>query len=487
MRSREEKNLEGQAGAFVGNAASQNVQMGTDTAIDSMRELLYKAGKISKVGFEQSKGNLFEYIEAAKLQTNMANCGERFDRNPVTDLAAGRGGYGGHTAPDDFRMQRNGRIVGQGQAKYNNSAWRAAQNFVDPKYTDMQRIAPTDQMADIESCLHKMAENGEISKTAYENAVSNLMKKGLTDPSTGNASGGTTTAELQKLRGTDGRVSQQAVRQYAARFEGKQLAREAGTAASNMAVATGVITAIVSGTQNLFEVLRDRKTLDNALEEVKADTVSGALRGGETGVLSTVIRFGGRKVALPVLSDSTAATVMAGGLIDGGAALYSYAKGEITGQQLQGALADTTVKSVATVYFTKALGLVVGTANPFVPMAVYTAAAYVVSCTRAIVEQAELNAAEYDRMTALLKESTRLEQEYHRQLMDFMKQYEQQQRTRLNSLLDAFAYLADDDTNYERAVYAILNYADQTGLALQHRDFDAFRAAMCSEEEFVLR
>ena len=466
MRSREEKNLEGQAGAFVGNAASQNVQMGTDTAIDSMRELLYKAGKISKVGFEQSKGNLFEYIEAAKLQTNMANCGERFDRNPVTDLAAGRGGYGGHTAPDDFRMQRNGRIVGQGQAKYNNSAWRAAQNFVDPKYTDMQRIAPTDQMADIESCLHKMAENGEISKTVYENAVSNLMKKGLTDPSTGIASGGTTTAELQKLRGTDGRVSQQAVRQYAARFEGKQLAREVGTAASNMAVATGVITAIVSGTQNLFEVLRDRKTLDNALEEVKADTVSGALRGGETGVLSTV---------------------MAGGLIDGGAALYSYAKGEITGQQLQGALADTTVKSVATVYFTKALGLVVGTANPFVPMAVYTAAAYVVSCTRAIVEQAELNAAEYDRMTALLKESTRLEQEYHRQLMDFMKQYEQQQRTRLNSLLDAFAYLADDDTNYERAVYAILNYADQTGLALQHRDFDAFRAAMCSEEEFVLR
>ena len=318
MRSREEKNLEGQAGAFVGNAASQNVQMGTDTAIDSMRELLYKAGKISKVGFEQSKGNLFEYIEAAKLQTNMANCGERFDRNPVTDLAAGRGGYGGHTAPDDFRMQRNGRIVGQGQAKYNNSAWRAAQNFVDPKYTDMQRIAPTDQMADIESCLHKMAENGEISKTAYENAVSNLMKKGLTDPSTGIASGGTTTAELQKLRGTDGRVSQQAVWQYAARFEGKQLAREVGTAASNMAVATGVITAIVSGTQNLFEVLRDRKTLDNALEEVKADTVSGALRGGETGVLSTVIRFGGRKVALPVLSDSTAATVMAGGLIDGG-------------------------------------------------------------------------------------------------------------------------------------------------------------------------
>ena len=58
---------------------------------------------------------------------------------------------------------------------------------------------------------------------------------------------------------------------------------------------------------------------------------------------------------------------------------------------------------------------------------------------------------------------------------------------RLSGLLDAFAYLADDDTNYERAVYAILKYADQTGLALQHKDFSTFRTAMRSEEEFVLR
>lgn len=487
VRSREEKELEERAGAFAGNAASRNAQMGTDTAIDSMQELLYKAGKISKVGFDQSKGNLFEYIEAAKLQKNMANRGEYFDRNPVTDLAADRGGYGGHTAPDDFRMQKNGRIVGRGQAKYNNSPRRAAQNFVNPKYTDMQRIAPTDQMTDIESCLQEMLANGEISKAAYKNAVSNLMKNGLTDPSSGITSGGTTTTELQKLRGANGKVSQQAVRQYAARFEGRQLAHEVGTTASNMAVASGVITAIVSGTQNLFAVLQDRKTLDSALAEVKADTVSSALRGGETGVLSTVLRFGGQKAALPVLSDSTAATVMAGGMIDGGAALYSYTRGEISGQQLQGALMDTTVKSVATVYFTKAIGLVAGAANPFVPMAVYTAAAYVVSCTRAIVEQAELNAAEYDRITALLKESLRLEQEYHRRLVDFMDQYEQQQKIQLNGLLDAFAYLADDDTNYERAVYAILKYADQTGLALQHKDFSTFRTAMRSEEDFVLR
>lgn len=213
----------------------------------------------------------------------------------------------------------------------------------------------------------------------------------------------------------------------------------------------------------------------------------GAIRGGETGVLSSTLRFSGTKAALPVLSDLTAATVMAGGMIDGGAALYSYTRGEISGQQLQGALMDTTVKSVATVYFTKAIELVAGAVNPFVPMAVYTAAAYVVSCTRAIVEQAELNAAEYDRITALLKESLRLEQEYHRQLAQFMEQYQQRQRMRLSGLLDAFAHFADDDTSYERAVYAILAYADQTGMVLQHASFDEFTSAMQTDSAFVLK
>ena len=90
-------------------------------------------------------------------------------------------------------------------------------------------------------------------------------------------------------------------------------------------------------------------------------------------------------------------------------------------------------------------------------------------------------------MTALLKESLRLEQEYHRQLNRFMEQYERQQKAKLNGLLDAFDHFADDDTSYERALYAILAYADQTGLALQHSDFGEFCTAMRSGETFVLK
>ena len=120
-------------------------------------------------------------------------------------------------------------------------------------------------------------------------------------------------------------------------------------------------------------------------------------------------------------------------------------------------------------------------------MAIYTAATYIVSCTRSIIEQAELNAAEYDRMTALLNESIQLTKEYHRQLMEFMTQYEYQQRTQLNGLLEAFAYQADDETHYERALYAILAYSNQTGMVLQHADFEDFKTAMKSDCEFVLK
>lgn len=487
MKKKDQEGIRNQVGAQAGNYMSRNVQMGSDTAMESMGELLYKAGKVSNVGFDQSKGNLFEYIEAAKLQTNMANHGEFFDKNPVTDLPESRGGYGGHTAPDDFRMQKNGRIVGRGQAKYNNDPERAAKNFVNPKYTDMQRIAPVDQMDEIEACLDKMVANGEISKSAYENAIRNLQKNGLTNPDSGISSGGTTTAELQKLRGPDGKISQKAVKQYATRFEGRQFAKEIGTTASNMAVASGVTTAIVSGAQNMFEVFQNRKSFDEALADVGGDTVKGIVRGGGTGILSSIFRFGGAKAKLPVLADSTAATVMAGGVIDGGVAIYSYAKGEISAEQLQSSLVDTTVKSVSTIYFTKAAGLVFGTVNPFIPMAIYTAATYIVSCTRSIIEQAELNAAEYDRMTALLNESIQLTKEYHRQLMEFMTQYEYQQRTQLNGLLEAFAYQADDETHYERALYAILAYSNQTGMVLQHADFEDFKTAMKSDCEFVLK
>lgn len=485
-KKRTEKDMADQAGAIAGNVMSRNVQAGTDMAMDSMEELLFKAGKLSKVGFEQSKGNLFEYIESAKLQTNMANKGHFFDKNPVTDIPESRNGFGGHTAPDDFRLQKNGKVIGQGQAKYNNSAERAARNFVDPKYTDMQRVAPVDQIKEIRQCLDEMVKNGEISRSTYQNAVDNLQYNGLTDPDSGISSGGTTTRELQKLRGADGKLSPKAVKIFAMKFEGKQLLQEVGTTSVNMAAMSVVSNGIVSGVKNMFEVFQNRKSLEEALGDVGADCVTGAARGSGTGALSAFIRFGGTKVKNSLLSDAAVSTIMAGGIIDGGVAVYEYAKGEITPEQLKDEIVDTTVKSVSTVYFMKAVGAVAGAANPFIPMAIYTAANYVVSCVRSVMDEAKLKAEEYKRMAALLQESTELVKVYHERLNEYMEQYGQHQRQILRGFMDSFEYHAGNGEHYEQAIYSVVNFANQMGIALQHTDFCDFRAAMLTQEDFIL-
>lgn len=481
------KDISEHVGALAGNAMSQNVQAGTNVAMDSMGELLFKAGRISDVGFEQSKGNLFEFIEAAKLQTNMANKGHFLDKNPVTDIPTSRGGLGEHTAPDDFRLVKDGKVVGRGQAKYNNNAQKAANNFVDPKYHNMQRVAPSDQIPEIREKLDEMMRKGQISKHAYDNAVKNLQQDGLTDPTTGISSGGTTRAEIQKLKGKDGKVSEEAVKRYAMKFETKQLVKEVTTTATNMAATSAITNGIVSGVRNMFAVFKDQKELAQAIKDVGADMGRGAVRGASTGSLSSLIRYSGTKLNVPVLSDSTAATVMAGGIIDGGVAIYAYAKGEITAEQLGHELVDTTVKSAATIYFTKAVTAVVGTANPFLPMAIYTAASYVVTCTRSIINEAKLNAAEYEKMTLLLKESTELMKQYHEQLNSYMKHYKENQRNILQGFLDSFGYYSETGQDYERAIYSIVNFANQTGIALQYADFNEFSSAMRAKREFVLK
>ena len=183
-----------QAGAQIGNAFSKNVQNGTNTTIQGMDLFRAKGINLAKVGYEQGKGNLFEFIEAAKLEKNMANAGAKaFDKSPVTDISTSQGGYGEHTAPDDFRLQKDGKIIGMGQAKVNNDPHKTAVNFTNSKYYGMQRNTTIDTLPDVKKQLDNMLQKGEISQAAYNDACSNLTGM-LKDPDSGITSGGTTTS-----------------------------------------------------------------------------------------------------------------------------------------------------------------------------------------------------------------------------------------------------------------------------------------------------
>jgi len=255
-----------------------------------------------------------------------------------------------------------------------------------------------------------------------------------------------------------------------------------------MAKANFVTTGVISGIANMFEVFRDKKSLAEAFKDVGADAVKGGIRGGVTGTLSTAIRYKGIKARNALLSDSTAAPVMAGGLIDGGVALYSYAKGEITAEELRDELVDTTAKATTTIFYTKALTAILGKAvSPFVPMAVYTTASYVITCTREILREAKLNTEEYERLTAILEESTRTANEYHDSFRAHVAMCEERQRLMLDEFIDNFNYNMETGENYDQALYSIVKFANQAGISLQHVKFDDFKQAMNSKTVFELK
>lgn len=485
------KDISNHAGGFVGDMMSQNSHMTVDVMCDGMELFRQKAVQVQNVDFSYAKGNLFEYIEAAKFNRNAVGMGNNA-RAIVTDAV------GDPHAAADILIEKNGGIVREVQAKvsetFNDGRQTSAASSVFEhaggqrnhwgKYAGMQRLIRKDNyykddvsLLDEAKKLAKSRGNSDsIHAHDYKDVYENLTDE-LNDGTT--YSGGTTMDEL--------RYAYDNPTKYAQSMEMRQLASDVGTTAANMAGASAVTSGIVSGVENMFMVLSDKRALSDALVDVGVSSVKGGVRGGATGVLSSLIRYGGKKTQIPVVTDSTAATVMAGAILDSGVAIYSYARGEITSDELRNELVDTTVKSVSTIYFTKAISAVVGGTGAFVPMAIYTAASFVVTSTREIISNAKLNAAEYERLAILLNNATDMLKEYHNRINAYMSNYEQKTQTVLQGFLMTFDYNLETGENYDRAIYAIVNFANNIGIELQHVDFDDFSNAMKSDMDFVLK
>ncbi len=467
------------AGAQWGNYVSSHAQDGTEVLHKGMELFLKKANQIENVGYEQAKGNLFEYIETAKINRNLANKGVN-RHYEATDAKKAWGGLGEPHAPDDIRGFENGRVIARGQAKVNNNANATAgsdKGITNPKYEGMQRNVASDKYNEVIDALDQKYAKGEISQAAYEDARSNL-RQALTDEKSGITSGGTSTSEL--------REAWEEPEKYVRKLEMKQYAHEIGNTTVNMAASSMVITAAITATQNMFEVFQNRKKLDEALKDVGVEVAKSGVRGGATGFLSSLLRIGGSKVSIPVISDGCVATTIAGGMIDCGVAIYAYAQGEIEAEQLKEELQNTAVKSAATIYFVKATQAVVGNVGPFVPMAVYTVASYIVTTTREIIKNAKLNAAEHNRVAALYEEAAAQMKAYREQLEIQMKNYVREEKEMLRGLIDTFEYNLETGENYDQAIYAIVNFSNRMGIALQHVKMDDFKKAMVKDDSFVL-
>lgn len=480
------KDISEKAGTILGDAVSQNAHEVTSASLEGMKMFRLGVEEYGNRGFEQAKGNLFEYIEAAKFNRDAAGIGEKA-RAYTTEYLGDPHALADIVITKDGR--KDGEVVKQIQAKFTEKASDAVEYQTSGKKHEWGKYEKMDRLVRKDPSYN---ENGSFLDQAKKLSKARGESQGihskeymdthdhLTDETFYNdaSSGGTTKEEIRQAFDDP--------EQYAKKFERQAFAQDIKQTSANMAVGAAVSTGMVSSIKNLFEVYKDEKELEDALIDITKDTGKAAVRGAATGAISSSIRYEGYKAGSKLLSDSTAATVMAGAMIDGGVALYSYAKGEITGKQLQEELVNTTCKASATIYFTKAVTAVAGTANPFLPIAVYSTASYVVTCTREILKNAELNVAEYQRLTAILESSTQTLKEYREQVRENMALAAENQRRVMDNMLQTFDYNLETGENYDKALMSIVNFANETGIALQHADFNEFQMAMESTDSFVL-
>lgn len=502
MSEKNKKKTKNYAGDYIGNYISKNSQEATNEMILGMDAFRRAANSTKNVAFDQSKGNLFEYIEAAKFNKNAAKAG-------INTRARVTAADGRPHDPADIELVNGRRVVKRVQAKFVDKSQKSGAKAITAeqaeaktvaetvykqagsgqygKYKNMQRLVRKDKSIDPEydslkdrmvSLAKKRAGMNGMNAEAYDDVAKNLTDE-LTDTTTGVKSGGTGLEEVKKAYKNP--------EKYAATMEMKQLGSEVLTTSANMAVSNAVVTGVVCSVQNMFEVLNDGKELKQALKDIGKQVGKSSAMGGATGGLSSVLRFVGKKAKIPVITDSDASVVIAGGIIDGGVAIYEYAHGEIDAEQLQQELTNTVVKATATIYFTKAIKLTLGAGNPFLTMAIYSVANYVVTSTREIINNCNLNAQQYRAMAQIIEESTKAIRNYKAQLIGQMEKYEQTQKIAMLELINNFEYNMRTGENYDNALSSLLMFADKTGMQLQHADFNDFAEGMMSNENFVLK
>ena len=149
---------------------------------------------------------------------------------------------------------------------------------------------------------------------------------------------------------------------------------------------------------------------------------------------------------------------------------------------------STVIQSTSAYYFTSALKATVGVSGGvFLPMAIYAATSYAVMSTKAIIDQAKLNAQEYRRIANLYAEETAVLNEYREILQKKFAVYKQERRNAMDRFLNIIEDSSIKENNYSQAVYAMIGLSNQLQFSLQHKEFAEFDLAMRSNDNFVLR
>ena len=471
--------ISGTIGILVGNELSKNSQKATDAMTDGMRLVLNEIDHRKNTGSSQAMGHFFEYIETAKFNSEAAKRGS--DIIAIVTAEGKVPGYDVHSEADIVLM-KNGSVIKKIQAKaYQNThqAVKAQTGGINGlgKYDGMDRLIPKDQdLEEAKQYAKIQSEMGLSNAPQYKDVHDKLTNELNGDD--GISSGGTTFEELQEARNNP--------EKYVNNLKYKEFQNEVATTAGNMAIASGVTTAIVSTIKNTYEIFKDGKELNEAIKDVFKDSGKSAARGAVTGAGSASLRYFANSKNIPILNESSASTVIAGSAIDCGVTLWKFANGEINGAEAAEELSVTATKGVGTVLLTKGIGYVLGASTgALLPIAIYSTLSITLSAGYEIVKNAKLRKEEYERIEVLLQEMSKERAKYYNEVLTTIENIEKKQKETLKEIFVNIDENLFYGSNYEKALTTFSKLSNQLGISLKYETEVEFRRFMQSNESLV--
>lgn len=428
----------------------------TDSMLEGMDLFRVAAKKLGAVEPKISQGNLFEYIEAAKFNADAAAKGSSLK---ATVTAANNDPHGAA----DILIENEGGVVGKVQAKSMNELSKLTHAISDTKYRGMQKLVPDEKAGRVRELASKRAETGSLKAEEYKDTAKNV---------TGQLKSGRVSSE-----GTSYRESLWAAKNpklYATMTEAKYVAREASITGVNAALASSIVSGLVSGVKYGIQAHRDEITVEEAIALTAKDAGKSGLRGGLTGAGSTIIRYGATKVGIKALDKSNLAVGLAAGTIDVGVSIYRLAKGEITPEEASEQIGQTGSCTAYSLYTGAAAGAVFGPIGAVAGSIIgYLVTASVYQSAIAIFKEARLTEAEAERTIAICQ---RVCQAMAEQRAEFERLFKASFEMRCAEFENCFiaieTALAID--NPELATQSLSNFAALFGKKLQFETFEEF-------------
>lgn len=459
----------GLAGALFGAEQAVRQAAGADVMRTGMSQFLGEAQRLSALPVAIKKGNLFEFIEAAKFNYDAALKGSTM----VAEVTAA---LGDTTAPMDVVLRDRRGVVAHVQAKVSESSTYTSRVLSTEKYAGMKKLVPQDKATRVRQIsgglAHRMGQRGDPNAAHYADTAANVQGE-LTHGDI--SSGGTDLAEAIDAAN--------APRRYALKMSATAIANEAIAAGAYAALGSAVLRGAIEAAKVTLAVAdgTDVGVTDLALSA--RGVLQSAVQGGSTATLATTIRH---TIGQPGLAKANVATALAAGIIDAGAAVFSFIRGDITADQLMHRLGQNGCGTVSGLYTGVVVGATLGPVGVLVgSLAGYLIATNTYQSCLAILDHAHLAEVESSRAVALLAASRQKiaseTEEFERLWRGLLAEREGLFRASMKTI---DAGLADGDP--EVAVAGLSEFVGLCGLSLGFSDFDSFDHFMRTSTEPIV-